>query len=86
MSEKLVNQLKVIIADELDVNLKAEAIDENASLFEDGLGLDSIAIVELISLIEKKFGLQFADTELNPEAFSNLKVLASAIDSKLAAV
>ncbi len=85
MSE-VVDQLKTIIAEDLDVNLKAAEIDEDASLFEGGLGLDSIAIVELISLIEKKFSLQFTDSELNPECFSNLKVLTSAIDGKLAAV
>jgi acyl carrier protein len=86
MSESLVNQLKAIIAEELDVNLKAEEIDENASLFEDGLGLDSIAIVELISLIEEKFGFLFSDSELSPEFFNNLEVLSNLIDSKLATV
>jgi len=86
MSETLVNQLKAIIAQELDVNLKMEEIDENASLFEDGLGLDSIAIVDLISLIEEKFSFQFSDSELSPEFFNNLQVLANLIDSKLATV
>lgn len=83
MSETLVNQLKVIMAEELDVNLKVEEIDENASLFEDGLELDSIAIVELISLVEQHFGFQFLDTELTPEYFSNLKVLAEFISAKM---
>lgn len=86
MSESSVNQLKKLIAEDLDVNLKADEIDENAPLFEDGLGLDSIAVVELISLIEQKFGFQFVDSELNPECFSSLKVLAGVIDRKLAAV
>jgi acyl carrier protein len=86
MSETLVNQLKKIIAEELDVNLKAEEIDESASLFEDGLGLDSIAVVEFISLIEEKFNFMFSDSELSPEFFSNLNVLANLIGSKLASV
>jgi acyl carrier protein len=83
MSETLMNQLKTIIAEKLDVNLKAEEIDETASLFEDGLGLDSIAIVEFIALIEKHFNIQFADVELNTESFSNLKVLADFVASKV---
>jgi acyl carrier protein len=86
MSETLVNQLKKIIAEELDVNLKAEEIDESTSLFEDGLGLDSIAVVEFISLIEEKFNFMFSDSELSPEFFSNLNVLANLIGSKLATV
>lgn len=82
MSQTVVNQLKTIVADKLDVNLKLEEIDENASLFEDGLGLDSIATVEFIALIEEDFGIEFGDGELNPELFSNLKVLADFIIGK----
>ncbi|NEP31974.1 acyl carrier protein [Moorena sp. SIO3B2] len=83
MSETIVNQLKEIIAEELDVNIKVEDIDENLSLFEDGLEFDSIATVELISLIEKHFEVEFSDSELNPEYFSNLKVLADFISTKM---
>lgn len=82
MSETVINKLKKIIAEELDVNLIAEEIDENASLFEDGLGFDSIAIVELISFIEERFEIEFSDSELNPEHFSSLKILADFIISK----
>ena len=83
MSVTLANQLKTIMAEELDVNLKVEEIDENASLFEDGLGLDSIAIVELVSLVEQHFGFQFSDAELTPESFNNLNVLADFVSAKL---
>ncbi|GAA6621094.1 acyl carrier protein [Scytonema sp. NUACC26] len=79
----IVNNLKTIIAEELDVNLKPEEIDENVSLFEDGLGFDSIATVELISLIEKHFGIEFSDSELGTESFSSLKVLADFIAQKM---
>jgi len=82
MFQTAINELKKIIAEELDVNLTAEEIDENASLFEDGLGLDSIATVEFISLIEQHFGIEFCDGELNPELFSSLTVLADFLTSK----
>jgi acyl carrier protein len=70
------------MAEELDVNLKVEEIDENASLFEGGLGLDSIAIVEFISLVEQHFDFHFSDTDLNLDSFSNLNVLADFISAK----
>ncbi|MEB3273795.1 MAG: acyl carrier protein [Prochlorothrix sp.] len=82
MSDTIIAKLKSIIADELDTNLSADEIDESTSLFEDGLGFDSIATVELISLVEKHFDIEFSDAELNPENFGNLKVLASFISSK----
>ena len=78
----IISKLKSIIANELDVNLTVDEIDENTSLFEEGLGFDSIATVEMISLVEKHFDVQFADSELSPEYFGNLIILAKFIMSK----
>ncbi|MBD1219013.1 acyl carrier protein [Aphanizomenon flos-aquae NRERC-008] len=83
MSATVVDKLKKIIAEELDVNLQAEEIDENLPLFEDGLGFDSIATVELISLMENHFSISFSDSELNLASFSNLQVLAEFIAKKM---
>lgn len=86
MSKIIIDKLKKIIAEELDVNLNREDIDENTPLLESGeeksLELDSITIVELISLIEQGFEIEFSDSELNPENFANLKILADYITSK----
>jgi len=82
MIENVIVQLKQIIADKLDVNVKLEEIDESASLFEDGIGLDSVAIMEFISLIEADFGFKFADDELNMEPFKDLRTLAACIIEK----
>jgi len=83
MADNIVAQLKNIIVEELDVNRKLEEIDEEASLFEEGLGLDSVTIMEFIALIEKNFGFQFSDEELSMEPFKNLQVLADFISTKL---
>lgn len=85
MNKNVIEQLKVIISEELDVNLKPEDIDESVSLFEDGLGFDSVIIVELIALTEEKFGIQFSDDELSIESFGNLNVLAECIIKKQSA-
>ncbi len=83
MSTELVTELKNIIAEDLDVNLTVEEIKDNVSLFEEGLGFDSIAIVEFISAIEKHFDIEFDDSELDPENFKNLQVLAGVISTKV---
>lgn len=82
MSQDMLDKLKDIIVNELDVNLKREDIDENASLFEEGIGLDSVTIMEFISLIEANFSIQFAEEELDFELFKNLNTLASFVVSK----
>ena len=85
MNQNTINKLKDIIADELDINLKKEAIDENVSLFEEGIGLDSVTLMEFISLIESNFSVQFLDEELDFEQFKNLTTLAEVINTKLLA-
>lgn len=82
MIENVIVQLKQIIVDKLDVNVKLEEIDDNASLFEEGIGLDSVAIMEFISLIEADFGFKFSDDELNMEPFKDLRTLAAYIIEK----
>lgn len=77
-------RLKKLIAEELDTNLEEDRIADNAKFFADGLGIDSIAIVELISLVEEKFNLQFTDADLVPESFGDLQSLSLLVASKLA--
>lgn len=83
MADIIMNQLKEIIANKLDVNLKLDEIAENVSLYEDGLGLDSIAIVDLIVSIEKGFSISIKDEELNADLFKNLTTLADFIRDKI---
>ena len=55
MTGGIIEKLKEIIVDELDVDQTMESIDENESLFEDGIGLDSVVIMEFIVMIEEVF-------------------------------
>lgn len=80
MHQKTVEQLKHLIADDLGVNVKASDIDSNAPLLEEGLKLDSLAIVELITLSEERFGIQFGEDVLTMESFASLHTLARVID------
>lgn len=85
MADDIVTELKRIIADDLDVNLKFDEIDEKVPLLGEGLALDSIVVVELINLVENRFGFEFEDSELNVESFRNLTALAGVIERRRAA-
>ena len=53
--EQVILKLKEEIIEALNLSeMKPEQIDENAPLFIDGLGLDSIDALELTVLLEKK--------------------------------
>lgn len=80
----VMTRLKTLIAEEMDVRLAAAEIPDDAPFFEGGLGLDSIAIVELIALVEDNFGVQFSDEDLVPASFRTVQVLSQVIAGKLA--
>lgn len=81
---EVIDRLKRIIANDLDIAIKAEDIDETAPLLEQGLELDSILLVELIGLIENEFGIEFTESHLRVEAFQSVRVLAEQILSLVA--
>ena len=84
MSEQVVERIKRIVVEDLDVNLSYEDLDETVPLFEEGLGLDSVVLVELISFIEKRFNIELGDDALNMETFKNLQSVAQVIGEHLA--
>jgi len=84
MSETVLERIKRIILDDLDVNLAYEDLDETVPLFEEGLALDSVLLVELIGFIEKRFGIELRDEALNLQTFRNLRSVSRVIEEQLA--
>ncbi|MDO4728837.1 MAG: phosphopantetheine-binding protein [Bacteroidota bacterium] len=54
-------------------------IDENAPLFGDGLGLDSIDALELIVLMEKNYGIKLRSPNEGKEIFESVVSMAEYI-------
>jgi acyl carrier protein len=72
-------KLKFILAKNLDVNIDIADIDDHESLYEGGVGLDSITLVSFIVQIENSFGIHFTEDEMNPELFNTIDTLAQFI-------
>ena len=76
----LILELKEEIIEVLNFEgMTHEDIDENAPLFGDGLGLDSIDALELIVLMEKKYGIKLADPNQGREIFASIATMAAYI-------
>ncbi len=75
--KELIKELKEEIISALNLEeMSADDIDENADLFGDGLGLDSIDALELIVLLEKKYGIKLANPSAGKEIFKNVSTIA----------
>ena len=75
---ELINELKLKVIDALNLEgMVPEDIDENAPLFGDqGLGLDSIDVLDLIVLLEKNYGIRLATPQEGKEVFKSIAVMA----------
>jgi len=59
---------------------KSVPVDPEESLFESGI-LDSFALPDMVSAIEKEFGIRVPDADLNPRKFDSVARIASYIES-----
>lgn len=75
-------QLKKIIIDDLKIPLELNEIKDDVSLYDGGLGLDSITIVNFIVSLEKVFDVDFDSDEISGSIFSDLNSLAEFITTK----
>ncbi len=80
----MIGDLKRILAQDLDINIKLEEITDDVSLLEEGLALDSVVIVELINLLEDRYDFQFSDEDMRPALFESLNTLAKFVAAKTA--
>jgi len=78
--EQLILELKQQIIEVLNLEgMLPEDIDENAPLFGEGLGLDSIDALELIVLMEKNYGIKLENPKKGKEIFASIKTMAEYI-------
>src|SRR6476646_8280612 len=72
----LEREVAELIVQALNLDVAAADIDPEAPLYGDGLGLDSIDVLEVALVVSKRFGLQLrADNEDNHKIFSSLRSL-----------
>jgi acyl carrier protein len=69
-------ELAQLIVSALNMETAAEEIDPTAPLYRDGLGLDSIDILEVALVISKRYGVKLrADDQNNGQIFRSLRSL-----------
>jgi acyl carrier protein len=76
-------EVATLLVDCLNLELEPECIDPNAPLYGEGLGLDSIDLLELSVVLGKRYGFQIKSDD--PEItsfFSSLSGLANAIEKR----
>ena len=78
--DELMATLKKEIFEQLNLHhVKPEDIGYDQPLFGEGLGLDSIYALELIVLLQQKYGIKLANPAEGPKIFYSIKTMAEYI-------
>ena len=77
--------LASLIVKTLNLEVAAPEIDPEAPLYGEGLGLDSIDMLEIALAVSKEFGVKLrADDKNNRQIFSSLRSLTAHIEQQRA--
>ena len=76
-------KLKVLLVDQLSLDdVEPDEIEDDAELFGEGLGLDSLDAVEIVVMLQRNFGMEVKDMEKSREVFRTISTLAEYVYEK----
>ncbi len=76
----LQREIAALFVQALNLEVTPQDIDPEAPLYGEGLGLDSIDILEVALIVSKQYGVQLrADSQENQQIFRSLRHLAEYI-------
>jgi acyl carrier protein len=79
----LQREVASLMIESLNLEVTADEITPDAPLYGEGLGLDSIDVLEVALVVSKRYGLQLrADNADNQHIFSSLRTLCDYIAAK----
>nr|WP_203544826.1 phosphopantetheine-binding protein [Desulfovibrio sp. JC010] len=78
-------KLKELLIEELNlVDVSVDEIEDDAPLFGEGLGLDSLDAVEIVVLVQKNFNVEIKNMEEGKAAFQSVNSLVDFIKERQA--
>jgi acyl carrier protein len=81
--DALLPEVAALIVEALNLEMAPEEIEPDAALFGEGLGLDSIDVLEIALVISKRYGFQLrSDNADNVRIFASLRALTAYIASQ----
>ena len=78
-SAHLKEEIKQAIVRSLRLPIAPESIEDGVSLFSEGLGLDSIDVLELVLEIERTFGVSITDEQTGNRVLRSVDSIADYI-------
>jgi acyl carrier protein len=80
----ILDRLRALLAERLGFAGNG-AVDESTGLLGQGIGLDSVEVLQLVSAIEEAWSLTIEDEDLKREHFATLGTVVSFVQERLPA-
>ena len=84
MSDALRSEIKQAIVRSLRLPMQPDEIGDSTPLFGEGLGLDSIDVLELVLEIERTFGVSITDEQTGAQVLRSVDAIAAHIEASRA--
>ena len=81
MSDALHTEIKRALVRSLRLPMEPEAIGDSMPLFGEGLGLDSIDVLELVLELERSFGVTIGDQDTGIKVLRSVDTIAAFIEA-----
>jgi acyl carrier protein len=73
-------EIATLLVDSLNLEVSANDIDPEAPLYQEGLGLDSIDLLEISVILSKRYGIQIKSDDPDiTRIFTSLRSLSSTV-------
>lgn len=82
--ETLRTEVKSLLVEGLRLDRRPDEIADDAPIFGEGLGLDSIDALELVVLVEERFHVTIPDEEVGQRAFASVNALVDFVETERA--
>ncbi|HWP92255.1 MAG TPA: acyl carrier protein [Thermodesulfobacteriota bacterium] len=83
MSQEIKNRVKKVLINKFLQDLRPEYIKDDTPLIELGVGVDSVATLELIVALEEEFEIGIDESEINRELLTNLTSISDYISERI---
>lgn len=83
MTDALIEDVKGIVVSTLGIQDRADGLTASSPLFGDIPELDSLGVLEVVTVLESHFGITVDDEEFSGEIFETLGSLAQFVEGKL---
>jgi len=81
MTTSTLDEVKDLVAETLGIVDRLDSMNASTGLFGSLPELDSMAVIELVTAIQEKFGLEIEPASLTMDTFETIGALAAFVDA-----